>query len=83
MEKKKIELTFNFCLKPISKENIIKVNVLANDRILIKDAFVKAIKIFNRENNFFKINEDVNFYQLRFMEKSGLPDMDLPSTKKH
>ena len=81
MDEKEISLSFNFCLKPISKENIVRINLVIQDLMTIKEALTKAICEFNEKNNFFKIKDDISLYQLKIMKKNGLPNADLPGTK--
>ena len=81
MDKTKTNVLFSFCLKPVSRENIVRINIVIQDSILIKEALSKAISVFNDENSFFKIKDDVSLYQLKMMKKNGLPDYDLPGTQ--
>jgi hypothetical protein len=79
MEKTQISVGFNFCLKPVLKENIVRINIVTEDSFSVKDALKKAINEFNVQNTFFKIKEEFYLYQLRLPNKSGLPNTELPS----
>ena len=75
-----LNLTFSFCLKPLSVENIVTIKLVIEDHSLsIKQALEKAIKEFNVVSKFFKIKQDPIFYQLKISKKNGLPKSDLPS----
>ena len=55
MDEKEISLSFNFCLKPISKENIVRINLVIQDSMTIKEALTKAICEFNEKNCEIKV----------------------------
>ena len=73
--------TFNFCLSPLSKENISKLTIEIEDFLVFKDAASKALRLFNQNSTDFKLTEDLANYKVKLSKKSGLPDTDLPSKK--
>jgi hypothetical protein len=79
MDKREISVGFNFCLKPVLIENVVRIKIVTEDSMSVKEAFKKAINEFNKQNSFFKIKEEFYLYQLRLPNKSGLPNKELPS----
>ncbi len=71
-------IVFNFCPKPLNKNNIVKINVQIEDSLSIKDAFLKGIQNFNGQSPEIRLIEKTEKYKIKLAKKSGLPDMDLP-----
>jgi hypothetical protein len=70
-------LQFNFCSKPLNKDNISRINVDIEDRFTLKEALSSAIDTYN-QNNQRKIINETALYKIRLSKKSGVPDNDLP-----
>ena len=72
-------MTYNFCLPPLSKDNILKISTEIDDYLLIKNSLQKAISIYNNSNNEgIQISEDTSLYKVRLAKKNGMPNFDFP-----
>jgi hypothetical protein len=76
-ENRYVLIQFNFCSKPLSKENVIRINVEIEDKYTLKEALKLAIDIFNEQNEQI-IADETGLYKIKLSKKSGLPDNDLP-----
>jgi len=75
-------VSFNFCTKPLSKDNIKKVLVDALDSNTLRETLDMAIENLNNNVNQsygLRIKTGHMNYKIKLSKKSGLPDMDLPA----